>query len=106
MSPIRERRWNGTSWGGEAIPVIPNAKPGPDNTGWDEALQDGTLTGSQFLSTPGQTIENKLINGKVVVQANNVTLRNCKITGGTAAEVVEFRNVAGGLIEHCTVAPP
>ena len=99
-SDIRRRRWSGTAWGGTTTV----AKPGADNTGHTAAALDGTLTGSQFISTAGTLIENKTINGKVVVTADNVTLRNCYIRGGTTSEIVEFRN-PGGLIEDCTIEP-
>lgn len=85
-------------------PAIP--KPSALNTGYNPATIDGTVTGTQWLSTPGQILENKIVNGRVVVQADNVTIRNCYIRGaGTGyPELVDFRE-NGGLIEYCTIEP-
>lgn len=80
-------------------------KPDASNTGHNAGLLDGTLTGSQWMDTPGVTVENKTINGKVVICADNVTFRNCVFTGGTTAQLVESRNVSGTLIEDCTFLP-
>jgi hypothetical protein len=70
----------------------------------------GTLTnytGSLTFNTPGQIIQNVIINTSdgVTVTANNVTFRNCKIiyTGTTRDDwgLVEANPVTGTVFDHC-----
>jgi hypothetical protein len=69
----------------------------------------GTLTtysGSLTFSTPGQVIQNVIINTSsgVTVTANNVTFRNCKIiyTGtATINALVEANAPTGTVFDHC-----
>lgn len=90
-------------------PVVAVTKPSASNTGYNPALIDGTLTGTQSITTPGTTIENKIINGQVQIRTSNVTIRNCLLTGSaTAAMTVVYCDYAGisnALIEHCTILP-
>ncbi|GAA1439442.1 hypothetical protein GCM10009641_47170 [Mycobacterium cookii] len=54
-------------------------KPDVSNTG-----PSGTLTayaGSSYVTTAGTVIENKTINGDLIIAADNVTLRNSVVTG-------------------------
>jgi hypothetical protein len=65
-----------------------------------------TYTGSLTFSTPGQVIQNVIINTSdgVTVTANNVTFRNCKInyTGTTTINaLVEANAPTGTVFDHC-----
>ena len=74
----------------EPIPEVPSIKsencysvpsacgyPDPTNTGATGTL---TASGSITASTNGEVIEGKEITGQITVEANNVTIRNDKIT--------------------------
>ena len=52
--------------------------PGPDNTGCDDAAK--TPATSNTLNTAGKTYEGLSFNNTVSIKANNVTVKNCKIT--------------------------
>ncbi len=61
----------------------------PHLCGWPDQTNTGTLPGvsrdnvgtSVTLSTNGQVYENKTVAGSITVEANNVTIRNVKVTG-------------------------
>jgi len=80
--------------------AIPAGFPNANNTG-----HSGSLTlhsGTYTATTQGETIENLRITGGVVIQADNVTVRNCHITGG----LYKFRATNGNtgiLVEDCTI---
>ena len=75
--------------------------PGASNTG-----TSGTLTaysGGSYLQTDGQVIENKLVTQGLVIQANNITIRNCKFASNGYYWLVLNEWGAGTnlLIEDC-----
>ena len=74
-------------------------KPGLDNTGYTGDL---TTSDFQYAKTDGMVIEGLDLTGPVYVKANNVTIRNCRITGGTYGVQANFGKT-GLLIEDCEI---
>lgn len=76
-------------------PPAPSAYPDATNTG-----AKGTLTAASWPSiTSGTVIENKILTGGRDITASNVTIRNCRITGGW----VNAKGAQNFLMEDCTV---
>ena len=75
-------------------------KPGAHNTG-----PSGTLTpsGGMTISSSGAVIQNREINGMVMVKAPNVTIRNCRIIS-SAIYGIHALGGSGTLIENCEIA--
>ncbi|MCB4798252.1 right-handed parallel beta-helix repeat-containing protein [Neotamlana laminarinivorans] len=75
-------------------------KPTAENTGYTGTLTN--YTGSTTIQTDNTVIENKLISGTIRIYANNVTIRNCKITTGGfyGIDIKEGENI---LIEDCEI---
>jgi hypothetical protein len=89
--------------------VIGVDEPDETTTG---LLPDITLTvvnGDVSLSTPGQVYENKDIFGRVSVSAANVTIRNCRIRGGSSPSTglitLTSASVSNCVIEDCLITP-
>ncbi len=76
-------------------------KPGPTNTGVPAGV---TLTksGPITVSTDGAIVENLDIAGEITVLANNVTIRNVRITSGDYYPVRYFDNGNTGLLVEDT----
>jgi hypothetical protein len=53
--------------------------PNASNTGVPAGTTLTTVTGDININTDGEIFENKLVNGTITVNADNVTIRNCKI---------------------------
>lgn len=86
----------------DPVPVPPPSTGFPDssNTG-----PTGTLTsmsGTQTLSTAGAVFENKNLSGNIVVRADNVTIRNCKITSSTY-HAIQNANNKGLKVLNCEI---
>lgn len=64
----------------DPIPPQPAGKPGPSNTGPSD-LSLLVPSDSITVSAEGAVIENVDVNGLIKVQADNVTLRNFRISG-------------------------
>ncbi len=63
--------------------TIPSGLPTADTTGVPAGTTLRTYNGTLMVTTDNAVIEGMLINGNVVVEADNVTLRNVKIVSGT-----------------------
>ena len=65
--------------------VTPTADPGgcvrPDATNTGATGTLSAYNGPLRVSTPGVVIENKVINGDLTIAADNVTVRNTRVTG-------------------------
>lgn len=80
-------------------------------SGWPTAANTGVpagtaLTarnGAQTFSTAGQVISGLNITGSVIISANNVTLKNCKITSGDYNTIKVAETVTGTVIQNCTI---
>ena len=53
--------------------------PDVESTGVTPGTQLTTVNGDVTLSTPGQVYENKVVNGEIIVTAQDVTIRNVRI---------------------------
>ena len=91
------------------VTTLAEVAPPPIVTGWPSASNTGYL-GSQGLTnqngytvtTPGAVIEYKNITGTLVIDAANVTVRNCQINSGFFG--IETTSRARYLVvEDCTV---
>lgn len=93
-------------WVAGTYPDVPLVGyPNASNTGAKGVLTP--LTGDQNITTPG-LYANKDIAGKLYISADNVTVRNCKISAGAGAigadgVVVVQDNRTGTIIEDCTI---
>lgn len=71
---------------------------GPSNPG---ALKP---SGSIVVTTAGAVIQDVNVSGSILVKANDVTIRNCKVTGSSSAVLVKleqgFRNMT---VENCRI---
>lgn len=78
-------------------PPPPTGYPDASNTGLTNPSLLTTYTGSYSVTTPGLVLENKIFNGRLDINASNVTIRNSKFTGNpfVALDV----NASGFLIE-------
>ncbi len=80
-------------------------------TGWPDATNTGvpagvTLTpsGSLVITQAGAVISGLNITGTVLIEAPNVTLENCSITGATGGGVVQIaQGVTGTTVANCTI---
>ena len=95
--------------GSASPPALGSYEPSASTTGHSGSLT--LLSGNQTITTAGTTIENRDITGKVIVQAANVTIRNCRIRGAgaessnTALVFASSGSVSNLLIEDCTLVP-
>jgi parallel beta-helix repeat protein len=60
-------------------------------------------SGDLVINTPGVVIEGLDIRGMVTINADNVTLKNCKITSGAWAVVNITSGSTGVVIENCEI---
>jgi hypothetical protein len=82
--------------------------PAAPATTWPKASDTGTTgtlttyTGPHTLTVAGTTIENKIINGNIYTEADNITIRNCKMQGFNIWAL--YQNSGNNLlIEYCDV---
>ena len=83
----------------------------PPTTGWRDATNTGVPPGTQLtvrnndltVNTAGQVIENLDIRANVTLNANNVTLRRCKITNSNFYTVFIHWSKSGCVVEDCTI---
>lgn len=83
--------------GGTLEELCAGSKPGPDNTGVPDGV---TLTPSESITVrdAGAVVENLDITGSVTVLADNVTIRNVRITSGDYYPIRYFDNDNRGLV--------
>lgn len=92
----------GTGGGQGGAPAIcGKPKPGASNTGVPPGV---TLkpSGSITIDKPGSVVEGLDITGEVMVLADNVTIRNCRITSGDYYPIRYFDNDNVGLLVEDT----
>lgn len=104
-----------TSPGGTPPPPVDGfalgtTKPTAANTGIQPGVVLTTSNGDITVNTAGAVIENLDIFGKVIIQAANVTIRNCRIRGGVATSNVGLVTCfsaacTGARIEFCELRP-
>lgn len=78
-----------------------NDWPDQSNTGLSDPgiLSDST---GMTITTDGTTVSNLKIDGEFVIEANNVTVRNCRIYGGGLYSV-SVRSGTGIVFEDCDI---
>jgi len=78
--------------------------PFPDatNTGAPPGVKLAS-SGPLVIRTPGVMIQGLDISGGVVIDAPNVTLRNCKITSGDYDVVLIKKGVTGVTVQNCDI---
>lgn len=88
--------------------LIANAILSPHTAGYPDATNTGvpsgvalTPSGSITVTTNGAIIDGLDISGQIVVNADNVTIRNCRITSSDYYPIDYAR--AGLLIEDCEI---
>jgi len=82
--------------GGSLTDVCAGEKPGPDNTGVPEGIEL-TPSGSITVSDAGAVVENLDVTGSITVLADNVTIRNVRITSDDYYPIRYFDNDNRGL---------
>lgn len=107
-----------TASGGAAIkfgqPItIPPPPPPPTGIPSKQSIIDGagptnegilTTSGSITVTTSGQVVENVRVNGRIMVRANNVTIRNCVVRGYTKVSVISLDSGFNNLtVQNCRV---
>lgn len=61
-------------------------------------------SGSVTVSTPGTVINGLDINGTLTINANNVTVKNTRVTSGDAYNIVKVADTATGVtLDHVTI---
>jgi hypothetical protein len=56
------------------------------------------------LSTPGEVVENRDVDGTITVNADNVTIRNVRVRGASDTALIAIgRGVRGTIVEHATI---
>ncbi len=90
---------------------VPNIINNPSSGGYPDATNTGVPTGTTLadngsatitVNTNGAIIENlNIVNGNIVVNANNVTIRNCRIT--TYAYYPIENNGTNLVVEDCEI---
>lgn len=78
--------------------------PGPGNTGVPAGTRL-TRSGSIVVTVPGTVIDGRDVAGSIDVQANNVTIRNSRVSTGAARYPIRVHpGVTGTLIDHVEVS--
>jgi hypothetical protein len=62
-----------------------------------------TPSSSLVINTPGTVIEGLDIKGSVIINAPNVTLKNCKVTSSGDNVVLIKPKITGGVIKNCEI---
>ena len=91
----------GAGVGGGAGTACGKPKPGPSNTGVPAGVQL-KASGSIQVTQDGAIVEGLDIAGAVTVLADNVTIRNCRITSGDYYPIRYFDNNNVGLVVEDT----
>jgi hypothetical protein len=88
--------------GGGGKKVILPSFPDATNTG----VPAGTVltnTSGRTISTPGVTIQNENVNGSLIVSANNVTIKNCRIVANDFFGV-HGEGFSGLTVQDCEIS--
>jgi len=88
---------------GGTMVVDPVTWPDSTNTGVTAGVTLTPYNGNLVINTPGAVISGLDIHGTVTINANNVTLINCKVTSAAFTVVQIGLGVSGATIENCEV---
>lgn len=83
--------------------LSPALKPGPTNTGVLSGVPR-TPTSGRTITTNGARVENEDISGTLTIDADNVTVVNCKITGSGNAGVRVMSGTTGTVLEDLEIS--
>lgn len=75
--------------------------PSAANTGFTGALT--TQTGDITLSTPGQVYQNNDLTGKITVNANNITIQNCRVLANGDYVIIISDGITGTIVQDCEI---
>lgn len=85
--------------------LIGTTKPTAENTGVQPGITLTAKTGDLIITTPGTTIEAEDREGRYLIRAADVTIRNCRARGystvSSGAVDCNHSAVRNALIEHC-----
>jgi len=85
---------------------IPPGFPDATTTGVPAGTVLSAYTGPTTITKAGTVIEGKTIDGGLVINAPNVTIKNCIITGGYYFGVDGEKGGSTLLIQNCTIIGP
>ena len=77
--------------------------PDATNTGVPTGVALTPYYGNLVINTPGAVIEGLDIQGNVIITADNVTLKNCKVTSSAFSVVGINSGVTGVVIQDCEI---
>lgn len=77
--------------------------PDGTNTGVPDGVILDVRTGDIYVTKAGTVLSNLDIRGSVIIQANNVTVENCKISSSSFWVVDVKEGFTGALIQDCTI---
>lgn len=100
--------------GGATTPgdaTSPGGATGPSGSnGWPDATSTGvpagvtlTASGDVIVNKAGTVISGLDIRGSVYINADNVTVENCKITSGGWSVIKVKSGVTGAVVQDCTI---
>lgn len=79
--------------------------PDATNTGVPHDVRLRVTTGSLEIDEDGAVVENLEVRGSIDISADDVTLRNVKITVADDGWAIGLRTAHGTTIENCEIAP-
>jgi hypothetical protein len=77
--------------------------PYTDNTGLTDPNNLTVVNGDTTITAAGATVQNLDVRGTLTIQANNVTVRNCRVWIGAFWGIVVTSGYSGILIEDCEI---
>jgi hypothetical protein len=85
----------GTPLQPEALEAAPTVRPGSNNTGVPPGATLTPRLGNVVITVDGSTLENLDVTGCINVRANNVTIRNVRVSCARSADNVAVRLAKG-----------
>ena len=82
---------------------VPTDFPDATNTGVPSGVTLTPYYGNLVIDTPGAVIEGLDIQGNVIITADNVTLKNCKVTSSAVSVVSISSGVTGVVVQDCEI---
>ena len=86
-----------------SVPSTPTEFPDATNTGVPAGVTLTPYYGDLVISTPGAAIERLDIRGNVTINADNVTLKNCKVTSSAFSVISIDEGAAGVVVQDCEI---
>jgi hypothetical protein len=79
--------------------------PDASNTGVRAGAPMRTINGSVTLSQDGEVLENAIVTGSIDIQADNVVVRNVRITVSGESWAIALRHARNATISNCEITP-